>query len=101
MGIQIYIKKSAINVVDEKEEVLATACECEDDNMLPMGYCLYCGRPVDDFVVKYCKVEGLELVMHDFDELVYHDANRWGPSREKLLAFIDREGISDDDWYEA
>ena len=101
MGIQIYIKKSAVKVVDEQEETLATACECEYEEVTPMGYCLYCGKAMDDFVVKYCTVEGLDMAMYDFNELVCHDANKWGPSRERLLAFIEREGISDDDWYEA
>ena len=57
--------------------------------------------PITEHVYdSYCVVEGLDLLMNDFGDTVYHVANTWGHNRQPILDFIRTKGIADEDWYE-
>jgi len=100
MGIQIYIKKSAINVLATEKELVHAGCHCgcvtEESE-----FCDECKSYAESWYDTYCTVEGLDILMHDFGDTVYHDANAWGSSRAPILAFIESNNISDNDWYDA
>jgi hypothetical protein len=87
MGIQIYIKKKALERVGVG---------------ITYSTATYHGEtPADEFSEPMAEVEGLNIMMHDFDDTVYHDANRWGSSRIPLLEFIAIHELTHDEWYEA
>jgi hypothetical protein len=87
MGIQIYIKKSAVKIDQESR----TINYMYDEN----------DEVYDQYESHYVTLIGLDVVMQDFDDYVYSDANVWGSNRGPLLEYIEANNISDDDWYEA
>ena len=99
MGVSIYIKKSAINVLSTEKALVHSGCYC--GAMSEEGtYCEMCSSTAKDHYETYCIIEGLDLVMTDFQDMVYHVANTWGRSREPILDFIRTKGIASEDWYE-
>lgn len=99
MGVSIYIKKSAVNVLSTERELIHQGCRCGDIDS-GTGYCPECGFDAEDVYETYCTVEGLSVIMEDFHDTVMHVANVWGRNRQPILDFIRTKGIADDDWYE-
>lgn len=66
------------------------------------GVCPSCGTSAEVHKEVSVEVQGLSVVMWDMDDVIYHDANRWGSSRKPLLHFINKHGLlAGQDWYEA
>lgn len=101
MGIQIYIKKAALDTKGIEyfceTDVLETYCGCGAS----LGQCNDCGVHGETFTHELCFVVGLQRTMHDLGDVVWHDANHWGSSRPVLLEFIETHNlVKDKDWYE-
>lgn len=104
MGIQIYIEKSALAARDiritAKRSIYHSGCQCQAV-MTTGQYCEECASYAEDWEQSSARVEGLPVIMHDAGDVLWHDANRWGPSRKLILEFIDKyKLVEDEDWYE-
>ena len=89
MGIQIYIKKSAL--IERNIKLREVTLEYQGD------------AEKDEYpaVVGCCRVEGLPLLMYSTDDEVYHDANTWGNARGVLLEFLGKHALlAGSDWFE-
>ena len=102
MGIQIYIKKSALDErkISYKTTTTTTnGCICGETRY---GYCTNCEENAQEEIHEDVVVEGLSIVMEDFGETIYHDANHWGSSRAPIIEFINRNCLlAGEDWFEA
>lgn len=105
MGIQIYIKKAALAARNIPVTIASPLCHrgCHCQAVMTAGqYCEDCGSYAEDWEEPHAHVEGLSVVMHDFGETLWHDANYWGSARPPIMAFIDKHQLrADDEWYEA
>lgn len=105
MGIQIYIKKSALasrNIhITTERSLRHSGCHCQAV-MTTGHYCEECHSYAEDWEQSSANVSGLSVVMHDAGETLWHDANYWGSARPPIMAFIDEHQLrADDEWYEA
>jgi hypothetical protein len=103
MGIQIYIKKSALDERGIKYKTTPVTrsycCEC---GQTQYGYCGNCEEDAYEEIHEDTVVDGLSLTMEDFGETMYHDANHWGSSRAPIIEFINRNCLlAGEDWFEA
>lgn len=103
MGIQIYIKKQALDRLGightSTNRVLSTTCKCgaiQEEG----EYCPDCESTAQDVIEPFTEIEGLPLLMCGHDNCVYHDANEWGTARAKILKFISEHSFTSDDWFE-
>lgn len=102
MGIQIYIKKEALEhlgiLISYDEETQHYPCRCGE---VELGYCNVCQSSAKKYVNRYVHLQGLDLAMYDFGDAVYHDANHWGSSRKPIIDFIDKHRLkAGEDWHE-
>jgi hypothetical protein len=103
MGIQVYIYTKALESkgievkFHNEEHTVFCSCGCCEG-----GWCDCCGERTYDTYRTYVEIESLPL-MHTLGEnIVWHDANHWGSSREPIMAFITKHNlIEEDEWYEA
>lgn len=87
MGIQIYIKKEALERIGVNVRYFT-----ETHDLGPL---------TEKWSEKCAEVEGLDKVMGEIDNAVYHDANHWGSSRKPIIDFIDKHRLkAGEDWYE-
>lgn len=103
MGVQIRIKIASLEErfipVIISEEDLGLTCRCDK---VKQGTCTECGDNVTPETSTTAIVHGLDLVFDVFQGELYHDANRYGSSRGKLLAFIEDRGLmAGVDWNES
>jgi hypothetical protein len=92
MGIQIYIKKSALDArgIDYRRVENVMSFDYDEDGELEVA---------KEF---FLDIDGMPLLMNDFDDSCWHDANSWGSSRKLIIGFIlEHELIGDEEWYEA
>ena len=105
MGIQIYIKKAALAARDIQVTIERPLCHsgCHCQMVMTAGqYCEDCGTYAEDWEEAHAHVAGLSVVMGDFGETLWHDANHWGPSRAPIMEFIDKHQLrAGEEWYEA
>jgi hypothetical protein len=87
MGIQLYIKKSVVQI----QEVVESVTHSYNDD----------GEVEHTFCNSYVTVKGLDVVMRSFGNFLWADANSWGSNREPLMTYIEENNISDKDFYEA
>ena len=100
MGIQIYIKKEAIKHLVE-DEICEAQRYCHCDELDGQCECACCGSEITTTLFEYVKYKGLDKLMNDLDDVVWHDANTWGSSRAPILQFIEDNGlVKGTDWYE-
>lgn len=104
MGIQIYIKKSALAARDIQVTTNRSICHsgCQCQAVMTAGhYCEECHSYAEDWEHSSARVKGLSVVMHDAGDVLWHDANHWGSSRKPILEFIDKyKLVEEEDWYE-
>jgi hypothetical protein len=86
MGIQVFIRKSAVEHTIVRDEV-----DTYDEN----------DEFIDAVVIEYYQLEGVPTLLRNADDYMWCDANHWGDVREPLLAYLKANNVSDDDWYEA
>lgn len=104
MGIQVYITKAALAARDIQVTVERPLCHsgCHCQAVMTAGqYCDECETYAEDWEQSSAHVEGLSVVMNDFGETLWHDANHWGSSRKPIMEFIDKyKLVEGEDWYE-
>jgi len=103
MGIQIYIKKEALEragvQISYAEEEDNYPCRCGE---VAIGYCNECESDGRNYTYKFAHVQGLEIIMYEFSDTVCHDANHWGTSRKPIIEFINKHKLkAGEDWCEA
>jgi hypothetical protein len=101
MGIQIYIKKASLKnkgiPFTDSSCVEGWACDC---GWVAEGHCHECGTEGWVHIADYTDIDGLPLLMHSMGETYWHDANHWGSSRKPIMEFIEKHGLTEEDWYE-
>lgn len=102
MGIQIYIKVSAIkDLIDGDDIEKHKDCHCGNAvyGSATATKCKLCDTPISVYKQRYFKLTGLLKWFLVLDDVICHDANKWGSSREPILDWLDTHNISQNDYY--